>query len=163
MEDRERLTRRWLFSDYWGVDGYVDSPVEEHLDYGKALLMAANGDGRLTDAEREWVLGYVATGGHSDETLAALRAFDGQGVFEDLFTRGALQFVQKVCIYDAIRACGADGDLADDEVTSVKAMAARLGVDAGTVDDLVALYRDELALKARRMAAVFPAPIPIDA
>ncbi len=160
MGTREQRTRRWMFSDYWGIDGHVDSPVEEHLTYGKSLLMAANGDGALTEAEKEWILGYLATGGHAEETLAELAEFDGSGSFEELFAEGTQAFVQRVCIYDAIRASGSDGDLAPGEIAAIKSMAARLDVSDEIVDELVQLYRDEQELKTRRMALAFPVPVP---
>ncbi|HEX7277594.1 MAG TPA: hypothetical protein VF244_09500 [Acidimicrobiales bacterium] len=160
MDSRQRMTRAWMFADYWGAGDYVDRPEEEQLDYGKALLMAANGDGRLTPTEKDWVLGYVATGGHSDEILDQLRAFDGEEDFAALFTRGPNVFVKRVCIYDAIRASGADGDLADDEIAAIRSMAARLDVTDGVVDELVGLYREEQDLKARRLKACFPMPVP---
>jgi hypothetical protein len=37
----------------------------------KALIMAANGDGRLTPAEKDRILVYVATGGHSKDARKA--------------------------------------------------------------------------------------------
>jgi uncharacterized membrane protein YebE (DUF533 family) len=150
MTVREDISR-WMFSDYWGAPKDLKMSAEEKLAYGKALLMAANGDGRLTDAEKEWILGYVATGGHSDETLAQLRGFGGDAEFESLFTEGIQRIAQRVCIYDAIRAAGSDGDLADDEIETVRSMARRIGVTDEIVDEFLDLYRQEQDLKSRRV------------
>jgi uncharacterized membrane protein YebE (DUF533 family) len=156
MTAQDDIKARWMFTEYWGAPPELSLSDQENLDFGRALIMAANGDGRLTDAEKDWILGYVATGGHSEETLEKLRAFDGTADFEDLFTRGIQRMAQRVCIYDAIRACGADGDLHPDEIATVRSMAARLGVPDEVVDEFIALYKEEQDLKARRVQAVFP-------
>jgi hypothetical protein len=60
-------------------------------------------------------------------------------------------------VFDAIRAAGADGDLAEDEIETVRTMAARIGVAEDVVDEMVALYREEQDLKARRARLCFHA------
>lgn len=158
MTQRDDTVARWMFTEVWGVPPEVGGNLsdEENLDYGKALLIAANGDGRITDAERAWVLGYLETGGHSTAVLEELRSYDGGDKPEDLFTRGVQQIAQRVCICDAVRACGADGDLSQDELNGVHRMAERLGVPKEVVDEFVEIYHEEQRLKTRRVELAFP-------
>ena len=149
----------WVLGQLWGAPPDVAGELndDENLAYGMSLLHAANGDGEITDAERDWILGYLAAAGCSQGTLDALRAYDDSADFEDLFTAGFRQISQRVTICDAIRACGADGDLSEGELATVHAMARRIGVSADVVDEFVDIYEQEQALKARRIALAFPA------
>ncbi|MDQ6617306.1 MAG: hypothetical protein M3083_21810 [Actinomycetota bacterium] len=155
LDDRALM---WWFRECWGVPAEIAGSLseEENLEYGKALLIAANGDGKITDAERDWILGYASISGCSPENIEILSAYRGEDDFEDLFTRGAQQGAQRVCICDAIRACGSDGELASEEVAAVHKMAERLSVPASVVNEYVEIYKAEQALKARRIGLAFP-------
>lgn len=148
----------WMFSDTWGIPAEANVALsdEENLQYGKALILAASADGQLSEKERGWILGYVATGGHSSDTVAKLREYSGGDDFESLFELGMQKVAQRVCIYDAIRACGADGDVAAQELAAIKKMALKLGLTEQLVDEFKAIYDAEQALRAKRISLVFP-------
>lgn len=154
-DDRGAL---WIGGEIWGVPAAVAGSLsdEENLEYAKALFCAANGDGRITDAEREWILGYAQAAGNCAENLDALRTYDGETSVEDLFLRGKQQIAQRICICDAIRACGADGELAPHEIATIHRIAGRLDVPAEVVDEFLDIYRQEQRLKARRINLAFP-------
>ncbi|HEX8158294.1 MAG TPA: hypothetical protein VF526_12995, partial [Solirubrobacteraceae bacterium] len=145
MTKPDDRTAAWILDELWSAPPEVTGALsdEDNLEYGKALFCAANGDGRITDAERDWILGYLRAAGHSADNLEALRAYDGESDFESLFTRGVQQLAKRVCVCDAIRACGADGELAAEEVTTIHRMAERLEIPAEVVDEFVAIYRQE--------------------
>jgi uncharacterized membrane protein YebE (DUF533 family) len=155
------LTAMWILDELWGAPPDLSGSLtdEDNRDYGRALFCAANGDGRITDAERDWILGYLRAAGHSPENIASLQAYEGTADIEDLFTRGVQPASKRIAIADAIRACGADGELADDELAAVRAIADRVDVPAEVVDELVDIYRQEQELKSRRIALVFPGGI----
>lgn len=146
-----------MFSEVWGAPGAMELSDQENLEYGKALISAVAGDGHVARAEREWILGYLQAGGHSEETIAALSGYDGEDGVDGLFESGTQSIAQRVCVCDAIRACGADGDLASEELEKVHAIADRLGVPPEVVDEFVDIYRQEQELKSRRAALAFPA------
>jgi uncharacterized membrane protein YebE (DUF533 family) len=158
MTKPDDLTAMWILGELWGAPPDVSGALsdEENLDYGRALLCAANGDGRITDAERDWIVGYLRAAGHSPENIASLQAYEGTTDIEDLFMRGVQPGAKRITIADAIRACGADGDLADEELAAVCAIAERIDVPAEVVDELIDIYRQEQELKSRRIALVFP-------
>ncbi len=161
MTKPDDLTAMWILEELWGAPPDLSGSLtdEDNRDYGRALFCAANGDGRITDAERDWIIGYLRAAGHSAENIASLQSYDGTTDVEELFTRGVQPASRRITIADAIRACGADGDLADEELDAVRAIADRIGVEAEVVDELVDIYRQEQELKARRIALVFPAGI----
>jgi uncharacterized membrane protein YebE (DUF533 family) len=158
MTKPDDRTALWILDELWNAPPEVTGTLtdDDNLEYGKALFCAANGDGRITDAERDWILGYLRAAGHSADNLEALRAYDGEQDFESLFTRGAQQLAARVCVCDAIRACGADGELAAEEVETVRRMAERLDIPGEVVDEFVEIYRQEQELKERRVALAFP-------
>jgi uncharacterized tellurite resistance protein B-like protein len=159
MTAHDDTTALWLLDELWGVPPDVGAKLsdEENLAYGKALLTAAKGDGELTDAERDWILGYLTAAGHSEQTLAVLRRYDGEADVQSLFSEGMQKdpAARRFCIGDAIRACGADGDLAEGEIAKIHDIARLLDVPAEVVDEFVDIYRQEQALKTRRMELAF--------
>lgn len=159
MTAHDDTTALWLYDEVWGVKPNVGARLSdaENLAYGKALLTAAKGDGDISDAERDWIIGYLTAGGHSDETLSILASFDGEADFEGLFVEGVMKdpASPRLVVCDAIRACGADGDLAGAEITKIHDMALLLDVPTTVVDEFVDIYRQEQALKARRIELAF--------
>ena len=63
-------------------------------------------------------------------------------------------------IYDAIRACAADGELHPQELRAVEQAASALGISTTTVGDLVELYYEEQYLRAKRLRKLFPDGVP---
>jgi uncharacterized membrane protein YebE (DUF533 family) len=161
MTRADDLTAMWILEELWGAPPDLSGSLtdEENLDYGRALFCAANGDGRITDAERDWIVGYLRAAGHSPENIASLQSYEGTADVDELFARGAQPASKRITIADAIRACGADGDLADEELAAVRAIAERIDVPAEVVDELVDIYRQEQELKRRRIELVFPSGI----
>ena len=149
----------WLLKDHCGA---TDEAIEfltdeENLAHAKSVYVAANGDGRVTDAEKDWMIGYFTAAGASQSTIDALKSYTGGDQFEDFFAmEGVRQIAQRSWIWDAIRACGADGDLADEELATIHRMAAKVGIPAEVVDEFVDIYRHEQELKRKRIELAFP-------
>ena len=158
MTRPDDVSALWILGELWGGPPEVSSSLtdEENLDYAKALYCIVDGDGRMTDAEREWILGYAHAAGNCEHNCDAMRAFDGDETVEDYFTRGKQPIATRVCISDAIRACASDGDLEPHERETIHRMAGRLDIPAEVVDELVDIHRQEQALKLRRIQLAFP-------
>jgi hypothetical protein len=60
-------------------------------------------------------------------------------------------------VYDAVRACAADGDITEGELATIRRLAQTIDVPAAVVGELAALYRDEQQLKSRHINLVWPA------
>ncbi len=126
--------------------------------FAKAMLLCASGDGELADAERNWILGFVANSGATYELLEELRTLQPG----DLNPMDLLQKTERpglfthALIYYAIKASDADGVLDPSELGTIKLMAQVLGVDEGTVDSLVDFHREEQAFQTRKTQLLFP-------
>lgn len=126
--------------------------------FAKAMIICAAGDGELAPAELEWIVGFTANSGGTDELLQELRALDPSKLdpMELLAkTERPGLFVHSL-VYNAICAADADGVLEPGEVQTIHAMAMVLGLPEEQVDGLFALHRDEKALRERKLATLFP-------
>jgi hypothetical protein len=158
MFDREQAQFRWLSSEYFGMgDALADAQGEEDHDrYARALMISVNGDGRITPEERDWILGYLRSAGDSDSILEAISAYDGSEAIEDVVRPEDRTLWGRVLVYDALRACWSDGDLADGERDVILQMADRLEIPRAAVAEIEDLIREEHEQRARRRDLLFP-------
>ncbi|HTJ76561.1 MAG TPA: hypothetical protein VL337_14490 [Acidimicrobiales bacterium] len=157
--DPQRIGSTWSTLELWDFSVEVSQPAL--LDFFKALIVCCNGDGNLTEEEREWCIGYCAATGGSPETLAALQAYPGDEPVAEVIGRAQPHAAaQRRLIYDAIRAASSDGDYNDAERRTVRRMAAEVGVTAEEVAEFEALYAEEQRLKDRRISLVIPVGTP---
>ena len=153
-EYRER-SLLWLMKETLNFDSIP--PAADYLNYGKALLICCKGDGDLADKERGWVIGYFSAFGCPDDVLDELSSFDGEGSLADVVNSSPqMQMTSKAAIYDAVRACDADGELAKGEIDVIKNIAGMINVSERDVDDIISIYHAEAALKTTRLQITYP-------
>ncbi|NER34882.1 MAG: hypothetical protein F6J93_12815 [Oscillatoria sp. SIO1A7] len=63
---REKIAQ-WAYKEF--VDFDTIPPDSDVLAYTKALLICANGDGKLAPAEKNWGIGFTAAKGASDKII----------------------------------------------------------------------------------------------
>jgi uncharacterized tellurite resistance protein B-like protein len=158
--DTHEIGGLWLLREMWGFPAGV--PEDERLDYLKLIMVCARAKGHLTPGEKEWVIGYGAACGAHQETVDALEAYEADEEIDDILQRNMPTAATwgRVAIYDAIRAAAADHEYDEGEMESLRRLADRLGIGEHLIADLEALYRDEIALKTRRIDLVFGEQVP---
>ena len=145
----------WLMKNTLNFDSIP--PAADYLNYGKALLLCCKGDGVIAEGERAFVVGYFAAFGCPDDVLDTLSVYSGEGDLKSIVgSSPQLQMTSKAAIYDSIRACDADGKLADGEINVIKEIAAMVNVSTSEVDDIIAIYRAEQAVKETRLQITYP-------
>lgn len=126
--------------------------------FAKAMIICAAGDGRLADEELDWVLGFVASAGGTEELLNDLRTLD-PGELEPMKlleqTERPGLFVHAL-VYHAIKAADADGVLDPAEEFMIRSMAMVLGVPPSDLDGLFELHHEEKEFQRRKIARLFP-------
>jgi uncharacterized membrane protein YebE (DUF533 family) len=150
--NRQETSFAWLGKETFGVPTEMTMSIsaEENLAYAKALVVCAKGDGEITPDEREWLIGYSVTQGHPQEVVDAIRTYEGGDPIEDLLSASPnMPAYRRFLVYDALRACASDGDLAAQERQRVVAMAELMGVPADVVDDLEQIVQEHQALRQR--------------
>lgn len=142
-------------------DFTTEASQADLLEFFKALIVCCNGDGNLTEEEREWCVGYCAATGGTAETLQALMEYPGEEDVAVVIGRGRPRAAaHRRLIYDAIRAASSDGDYNEAERATVRKMAAEVGVTLEEVAQFEDLYAEEQRLKDRRISLVIPVGTP---
>ncbi len=149
MTDTTQLARNWLAHELWGR---AASPASAVLPVAKAVMAVAQGKGRLSSAEHDYLLGGFALRGASVESIDALRSAKGHDDPAALLAGTPAN--PRMIVYFAIQIRAADGALDDAELATLVEGGARIGVDERAVRELVALHREEQALRKRRIDAV---------
>ncbi len=158
--DAHQLGGLWLLREMWDFPSGV--PEDDRVDYLKAIMACAGAGTGLSGAEKAWVIGYGAACGAHQATVDALETYDAQEDVVDILERNmpVANTWGRVAVFDAIRACGADGEYNDDERAAVRRGASRLGISEEVVVALESLYRQEQELKRDRIALVFGDEVP---
>jgi tellurite resistance protein len=153
------LSSRWFFRKEWSFKNLP--PAEDYRTFGQALLVCVNGDGELMPAERDWVIGYLASKGATEQILAELTAYRATDDIASVVSRSDIvNRARRAVVFDAIRACSADGEFSPAERATVRKLAAALDVPDDVVEQLEAAHLDEVRATARRIKLVFPEGTP---
>ena len=153
------IGRLWLFHESYGFR--VIPPPMDYDSFVKLLLICANGDGRITAPEREWIVGWVDAFGGPASALDLCRSYDGHGDIGTIVEASpGVRMSATAIIYYGIYAAEADGELHPGEVAALKKVAAGLGISPEKVDGLIDLYYEERALRAKRLRHIYPEGIP---
>ena len=143
----------------WGFEGVPEAADWEI--FAKSILLCADGDGRLTDAERQWVVGFAAAHGAPDAFVEELRTWKPLGDHKErLESRETGKKSGRGLIYCTIRACSADGKLRPDERATVKKAAARLGIPENVVERIEALIHEEDEARKKSLELLYDAGSP---
>jgi tellurite resistance protein len=149
-----QLARAWLSQELWGIAPREDKDLTA---IAKAVLICAQGDGELSRAERDWLLGTYAARGVSAELIDELRAYEGKDDLVDILEGTSVRHsAARVVLYLAIQVCAAGGELSELELAAIVRMGALLGVSQDVVGQLRAVHDEERALRSKRIALAFP-------
>lgn len=150
---------KWLFKNEWGFGA---KPTADDFEaYHKALMICAKGDGVLAPEERDWVIGYSVAMGADPALVEELSTYAADDDVVAIISRARVADKDRgACIFDAMRACAADGELAPAELESIRKMANRLGV-GDLVDRLYELHQQEERVRAERNKLLYPSGTPL--
>ena len=144
-------------------EGFSELPKPSDLEiYMKSLLICANGDGRITEPERDWVLGIASAMGLPDEIVEQLKDYEAKDELNSLLAGGVetATGAPRSLIYNAIRACMADGELSDAELATIQTAASIMNVPEDVLEELKEIVLQQAKLRERRLELVFPQGIP---
>ncbi|GGZ39888.1 TerB family tellurite resistance protein [Streptomyces poonensis] len=135
----DELRLQFLFREFWGFD---KPPTPSNFEvYAKALLVMANADGELADEERNYVLSLIAGMGGQPALIEELRNYPATEDIQNLLSRDKdVHASARALVFDAIRACSADGILHPRELAKIYEVARDLSIPPEVVDELQDLY-----------------------
>lgn len=150
----------WLFNQ---KAGFRTIPTADDFEaYAKAILICANGDGKLAPEERDWVIGYFAAFGAPDSVLDEIKTYKADEDIEKFVSKTAVTNAsQRILVYDSIQACSADGAYSDPERAMVIRMAAKVGVSEDLVRQIEEVCLEEARLREKRLKLVYPEGAPL--
>ncbi|MGI5467371.1 tellurium resistance protein [Streptomyces sp. CA-132043] len=135
----DELRLGFLFREFWGFD---KAPTPSNFEvYAKALLVMANADGELKDEERDFVLGLIAGMGGQPSLIEELRNYPATDDIQTLLSRDPdVHASARALVFDAIRACSADGLLHPRELAKINEVAHELSIPTEDVEKLQDIY-----------------------
>jgi uncharacterized membrane protein YebE (DUF533 family) len=150
----------WLFREKYTFSKLPS--LEAYNGYSKSILICANGDGRLTPEERDWVVGLACAFGAPDSLVEELKSYKADEDIENAIgdapeATGSRRYL----VYDAIKACSADGEYSDKERATVTKMAAKLGISQDLVEQIEQICIEEAKLREKRVKLMYPEGAPI--
>jgi uncharacterized membrane protein YebE (DUF533 family) len=158
-DDPREIASAFYYSEQFGFRWPLWKSNPNDVAYmAAALLAVAAGDGELSGPEREWVAGYFAAKGYGAPIMEMVDTAEPSPVDEvvELMEHGSLAFAGRILIYDAIRACSADGDYHEGEEAAIHALGAAMGLTDADVAQIEALIEEEEALKVKRIHLLMP-------
>lgn len=151
------ITAKWYYKELWGWNLDKICTGKERPAFLKALLIAANGDGILSSAERNWVIGRAAAGGAPDSLLKELETYPAdEDINEIVAGTLATNKSKRAVIYFAIKAAASDGEYNDKEKEAVRKSATAMGISEAVIKQIEDLYAREEQLKQERIDLCFP-------
>lgn len=160
MEDNTKLARRFFFEQFVGFHAQPDDRVQEI--YAKAMIQCAKGDGILHEKERDWIRGYFASTGAPDHVMKLVDTYEGGEDLSEVLSgdERTAKMAARNLVFDALRVCEADGELAPAELEKIHAMGKAMGLDEGAIRQVEAAYHVYKAAFENKMAVLFPGAAP---
>ena len=161
--DRRLRALKWIAWQNHAVPGEIleAQSAEEDFDHAKALLLCAGGNRQISESTRNWILGYLTAAGHPESVIAAAEVYDDRDAIGDIMNRPRMAMIRAGVVYDALRACAADGTApAPEALDPVLRAADAIGIPRELVADLQEIVMAEHALRRRRHALVVAPTLP---
>lgn len=142
----------FYLSDKYGLT----APPSTDEDFAKGMITAlvgtSFGDGKFSDAEKQWIRGHFLTLNYPEEFVDSSLDESAMNLSAVvlLMQNPKLQLAKKILLYDAIRAASSD-QLQDGEMKKLSQLASLMDVSKEEMDQVVQLVQDEEALKVKRI------------
>jgi uncharacterized membrane protein YebE (DUF533 family) len=159
MTNAREISSKWFFKYEWSFKALP--PPMDYEVFGKALINCASADGKLAPEEHNWIIGYLACKGASDAVIETLSRYQGEEDIEKIMSQSkVVSGARPAFIFDALRACAADGTIHEKERAAVTKLASAIGVGPDLVAQLEKALHEEEAAHARRIKLIFPEGTP---
>ena len=160
---QRRLTAlRWFIQENWDMPAEYGDQItdEDNFVAAKATLLAAGGNARITEREREWLVGYHTAARTADWVIDAITSYEDADTLAGLMEVPGIPEIARGQLYDAIRMCSSDGSLTLDERGHLERAADEMGIAREELDELCAIVEMETGLRRRRFNAVAAPVLP---
>ncbi|NEO36054.1 MAG: DUF533 domain-containing protein [Moorea sp. SIOASIH] len=150
------IIAKWYFKELWDWDLGEIPTVEVLSTFLKSNLVAANGDGEISEEERKWIIGKGAAAGAPESLLKELESYPANEDITEVVTRTpATNKSRKASIYFAVKAAASDGEYNEGEKATIRKMAQAMDVSEEVVKEIEDLCLEEKRLKEKRIAICY--------
>lgn len=155
MTELHKLAGNWVYKHLQGSKEQL--PDEAIETFAKAVLIATKGDGEVSQAERDWVIGLTAAKGASEAIIKKLQAYSADEDIAAIIGSNPISDKSRInLIYTAIQACDSDGTYNEGEKATVRKIASKVGVSEDVIKQLESLYEEEKKLFDKKISILFP-------
>ena len=133
---------------------------EDNLMAGKAMLLGAGGNARITEREREWLIGYLTAARDADWVIDEIATYDDSDTLTEFMRVPGFPEVSRGALYDAIRMCTSDGPLTVEERRHLERGANEMGIPHEVLDEVCAIVAAEGELRHRRFNTIAAPALP---
>jgi uncharacterized tellurite resistance protein B-like protein len=166
QEEEKQLGILWLLKEQFGFKQLPSDLDLAREVYCKALLICANGDGTLSDEERDWVIGYAYAYNNDPAIIEQLKVYKADEDIETFISGYPSVYelvseLRRVLIYDAIQACSADGEFNEKERAVVLKAAKKLNISEEEFKKIEEIYLETVKLREKRLAVMYPNGVPV--
>jgi signal transduction histidine kinase len=161
--DPRRMTAlKWMGWELFELPEEIYDQVtdEDNLTWVKAMFACAGGVDRITQHERDWVVGYHTAAGDADWVIEAVRTYDAVEQVQDIMKLPSMTNTARGLLYDTLRMCSSDGALTSDEVDCVLRAADEMGVSRDVVGELHRIVDQEQGLRRQRYELITAPVLP---
>ena len=162
VDGRRMAALKWIGWEQFELPAEVYEQLtdEDNLTWVRGMFACAGGVGRITQHERDWVIGYHTAAGDAEWVLEALRSYEAVDRVEDIMKVPSMANTGRGMLYDTLRMCSSDGPLTPDELGCVLRAADAMGLPRGVVGELQQIVLDEQALRRRRYELITAPVLP---
>ncbi len=161
--DQRRMTAlTWIGWEQFELPAevYAQLTDEDNLTWVKGMFACAGGAGRITQHERNWVVGYQTAAGSAEWVIETIRTYEGADQIEDIIAMPSMTNTGRGLLYDTLRMCSSDGALTAEVLDCVLRAADGMGLSHDVVADLQQIVIDEQALRSRRYELITAPVLP---
>jgi len=152
--DAKKILKNWFYHESYRIPAeHVDKKVGTPADIEdkvQALFICVAADGTVSEAEKNWIYGSALARGISVELLEKMpgkASANSKEIIARIKNSPRSLEESKRLIYNAIRACAADGEISQKERNKIGEFAQEFGLSDKFVKELFSLFTEEQNLK----------------
>lgn len=123
------------------------------------MLVCCAADGELHPHELEWIIGHQSAFGVPASILDNIDELKERWTRDEVLAKiegcPKLRLAKGALVFHCLSACGADGNLAEKEVSCIRGVSEALGMSDKHFEQLLGLYKDQAKLNEKILGAIW--------
>mmetsp|Transcript_5823 Transcript_5823/g.12742 ORF Transcript_5823/g.12742 Transcript_5823/m.12742 type:complete len:169 (+) Transcript_5823:146-652(+) len=133
--------------------------IEDREIYTAAMLVCSAADGDLHEEEEKWIVGHQAAFGVPQSILDNVQELKTKWTYDEIVVKikesSTLKFTRRIFVLHILTACGADSELAPEEMDSIRGVASALDLPEDQFEELLELYNQQQEVNKKLMKCLW--------